>query len=201
MIVQCRHNQVSDVDPESAVFQELRESVKNDTDALDLTVGNLYVVYALVVRRGFPWYFIADDLYGRLSYPLAYAANFFDIIDNRVSRCWTIGFRQSGRRRENISELLITFKEWVDDAMFFERLIDGNDREIAIFRRYKAFMDLEYPAPWVDAKAELLQDSWVMCPECNEAWESGMSTGMTRCPKCSKVLLNPLYLPPESPCM
>lgn len=189
MLLRCMHNKISLIDAQSAIGQKLRQSVSTDTDALDVTVGALYTVYAIAIREGVLWYFIADDLHEVLSYPLAYASVLFDETDNRVSSCWEVMVQGKDSNRE----VIIAFKEWVNDANFFEHLIDGNLLEVQIFRRYKAFMDMEYPSPSITDKAEQIGGAWLMCPRCAEAWESETMLGMIRCPKCFTCLLNPRY--------
>lgn len=192
MLVRCLNNKISCVDAQSAIGQKLRQSVGTGTDSLDVTVGSSYTVYAVAIREGDLWYFIADDLYESLSYPLAYASVLFEQADNCVSSCWEVGVRGEDSK----SEVLITFKEWIDDVMFFENLIDGNDHEVELFQRYKTFMDVEHPSPSIADKAEAVDDAWFMCPKCSETWESKSTLGMIRCPKCSATLLNPQYSPP-----
>jgi len=190
MLVRCLNNKISGVDAPSAIGQELRQSVGPGTDLLDLTVGSSYTVYAISIRDGGPWFFIADDLYESLSHPLAYASVMFEEADNSVSSCWKV------RMRGAKNEVLIAFKEWVDNAMFLENLIDGNDHEVELFQRYKAFMDMEYPSPSIPDEAELVEGNWLMCSQCSEAWETESTLGMIGCPKCSAVMLNPRYSPP-----
>lgn len=192
MLVRCLHNKINFIDAHTVIGQKLRQSVGIYNDALDVTVGSLYTVYAIAIREGVPWYFIADDLHEILSYPLAYASVLFDERDNRVSSCWEVVIQG----KDSNSEVIIAFKEWVNDANFFEHLIDGNALEVQIFSQYKAFMDMEYPSPSINDKAELLEDAWLMCPHCAEAWESAITLGMIRCPKCFSCLLNPRYLAP-----
>lgn len=195
MLVRCVSNKLESVDPRSAFGRELQQSVKTDGCSLDVTVGTFYTVYAIAIRNSYPWYFIADDLYARLGYPLSYAAAFFVETDVRVSSCWTIGFRGPKSKIKGMSEVLFTFKEWASDEVFFERLIDRNEDDVVLFQKYKNFMDMEYPLSYVTCTAELVEDNWLMCPKCVDAWESDSILGMVRCPKCSKMLLNPKYSP------
>jgi len=195
MLVRCLNNKISGVDSQSAIGQKLRQSVGTGTDLLDVTVRSLYTVYAVAIQDGNPSYFIADDLYESLSYPLAYASILFEEFENCVSSCWKVAVGGE----ESKTEVLIAFKEWIDDDRFYENLIDGNDREVALFRRYKVFMDMEYPSPSVTDEAKVLEGSWLMCSKCSDAWESESTLGMIHCPKCSATLLNPRYLPSSYP--
>lgn len=40
--------------------------------------------------------------------------------------------------------------------------------------------------------AEKLDEKWIMCPNCNEAWEPILKDVMVFCPKCDIILHNPL---------
>ena len=195
MLVRCVSNNIKSVDSQSAIGRELHQSVRTHGGALNITVGTSYTVYAIAIRNCYPWYFVADDLYECLSYPFAYASAFFVETDVRVSSCWTVGFRGANSKVEGMSEVLFTFKEWANDEVFYERLVDGNDDDLELFQKYKDFMDMEYPLSFVTDTAELVEDNWLMCPKCIDAWESDSILGMVRCPKCSTMFLNSKYSP------
>ena len=195
MFVRCVSNNIKCVDPQSAIGRELHQSVRTHGGALNITVGRTYTVYAIAIRNCYPWYFIADDSFESSLYPLAYAPAFFVETDVRVSSCWTVGFRGANTRVERMREVLFAFKEWANDEVFFERLVDGNKNDIELFQKYKNFMDMEYPLSFVTDTAEFVQDNWLMCPKCIDAWESDSVLGMVRCPKCSTTFLNPRYSP------
>ena len=199
MLVQCVTNSIHQVAPRDPLGQDWRQWFGSSSDLLSLRAGALYTVYAVRMDvNHHARYFIADENYDSqvpLSYPMSYASFFFDVIDARVSSCWTLGIPSKNSKSKCDSELLLTFKEWVGDESFYESLVDGSAREVNIFEQYKAFMDMEYPSPSVTEKAELIEDNWLMCPKCLEAWQSDVILGMVDCPQCSSVLLNPRYSP------
>ena len=53
--------------------------------------------------------------------------------------------------------------------------------------------ELAKPIPEIQEKANDLGDNWLMCPLCQEAWESYSKYGMVRCPSCNHKLHNPKY--------
>ena len=191
MLVKCVCDDLRSVDPRSELGQELGRSFGTGTHRLDLTVGSLYVVYALEIKGGWIRYFVADDMFSSTLYPVPYYATFFEVVDSRVSRCWTVGFRGVGTRS---LEVLVTFEEWSKDPVFYERLVDGSDLEQSVFRQRKEFMDIEFPNPSIIDSAEPLDGRWLLCPKCGEAWESQAKEGMTRCPKCNALLSNPFFV-------
>lgn len=195
MLVRCVTNSIHQVAPRAPADQDWRKWFGSSSDLLSLSTGALYTVYAVSMDHH-ARYFIADNDYdgpGPLCYPVSYESFFFDVIDARVSSCWTLGVQSSSSKPKCDSELLLTFKEWVSDESFYENLVDGHAHEVGIFRQYKAFMDIEFPSPGVTEKAELIEDNWLMCSKCCEAWQSDVVLGMVNCPQCSSVLLNPRY--------
>ena len=133
---------------------------------------------------------MADDTYSSTLYPVAYFVAFFDMVDRRVSRCWTIGYQGTNARS---SEIFLTFEEWSMDAASYERLVDGAEQEQRIFRARKELTDLEFPNPSIVDAAQMLDGGWLLCPKCANAWESQAADGMSRCPKCGALLRNPRW--------
>jgi hypothetical protein len=149
-----------------------------------------YIVYALSVIEGSIWYCICDKVYS--FYPRWYSSIFFDVIDNRPSRFWIVGFRE-----ENNKILpFLSFPEWANDPYFYGELIDGNsdDSEAIIFSKYKEFIDLEFSDSSISDIAQIGDDEWLICPQCMEAWQStNNKDALVRCPKCQTILNNPRY--------
>jgi hypothetical protein len=54
-------------------------------------------------------------------------------------------------------------------------------------------MDLEFPDPSISDKTQALDDEWLMCPFCIDAWQSDSKDGMVICPTCHRKLHNPRY--------
>ena len=53
----------------------------------------------------------------------------------------------------------------------------------------------EFEAPITEIReiAEDLGEDWLMCPLCQEAWQSQSTYGMIECPQCKSKLHNPRY--------
>ena len=141
MLVKCVCNDIRSVGSGPDLEKELQTWFGIGTYEMNLTVDRLYVVYAVAVQNGWLRYYVADDLYSRTEYPFGYFAAFFDVVDTRLSRCWTIGCQGVDTRSP---EVLVTFKEWAMDPVFYERLVDGADLERSMFRNRKEFMDIEH---------------------------------------------------------
>ncbi|MEI8366370.1 MAG: hypothetical protein WCF65_08115 [Parachlamydiaceae bacterium] len=63
-----------------------------------------------------------------------------------------------------------------------DRLINEGEKE-----------ELGAPIPEIREIAEDLGDTWLMCPFCQEAWQSQSTYGMVECPQCKSKLHNPRF--------
>lgn len=154
----------------------------------DLIIGKEYVVYGITLFLGYVWYYICDEVY--IYYPIWNPSPLFEVVDGRLSRYWSYGFYPGSTESE--THVIFGYEEWVNDPYHYDKLTDGEEVEVAIFRRYKELMDLEFPDPSLSKVATNLGDGWLMCPDCDEAWETSSSDGMVRCPKCRLLMNNPL---------
>ena len=154
-----------------------------------LIIEKEYTVYGITLYLGYVWYYLQDEDY--TYYPRWNPSPLFDVVDGRISRYWRYGYC-SGKIRDEVN-VIFAFKKWVNDPYYYDGLTDGEKTEVAIFKRYKELMDVEFPDRSISRTASDLADGWVMCPDCDEAWQATSSDGMLRCPKCSVLLHNPLY--------
>lgn len=53
--------------------------------------------------------------------------------------------------------------------------------------------ELKIPDPSIEKSAKVLDDTWLMCPDCIDAWECVSKSAMVICPKCDQVLHNPRW--------
>lgn len=190
MLVRCISNDIQGPSVEPLLGLELGRSFGVDCRFTELEVGGLYVVYGLQIINGWLQYFVADEVYSRVRYPFAHFAAFFETVDRRLSRTWVLGTRGHALGRSGV---LVAFDEWAADAGFYERLVDGGERELRVFQEYKDLMDLEFPSPLFGGLAEALDGDWLLCSDCGDTWESQAVTGMVRCPVCKARLSNPRY--------
>jgi len=121
-------NQINDIDS----IKRLRKSINlSDNDDLGLEIGQIYFVYGIIFWDNTPWFYICENEDDE--YPKPVAADFFDIIDQRMPTEWQLAYRCIGvsPRTE------IVFSEWAKDPMFYERLVDGVEEQLKIFQKYK----------------------------------------------------------------
>jgi hypothetical protein len=152
-----------------------------------LEMGKEYNVYGMMIKDGEVFYYICDRVH--LFFPVARPFHLFEIIDSRLSRYWIFGIIEGFKKHP-----VWIFPEWVNEPYFQDSLTDLEKREVAIFKSYKELMDLEFPDSFVSETAQIIDNEWLMCSSCLEAWKSSSDVNaLAKCPKCHKTLNNPLY--------
>lgn len=183
MLVQCRANDIRSAESDSCFYNTLKESFGFDTNILNLTVGAIYVVYALEVKSGRLRYYISDDVYHATRYPGPYDAYFLEAVDRRVSRFWEVAFRDSN--------LIVSFSQWAQDQHFYEKLVEGDEDARRIFEAQKGLMDTEFLRPDTrDVAIQLDAGTW-LCPKCDHVWQAVQASPMVKCPDCASLLKAP----------
>ena len=107
--------------------------ITRDTE-FPLTIGAVYVVYAITTFHGHCWYYVFDD--NRQPYPVWRLAPLFEISDPLLSPDWVVGYVRKGQDDEGFP--LISFPEWARDHFFYERLVDGDASAVAVFEARRA---------------------------------------------------------------
>ena len=164
----------------------------NKDTSFSLEINKSYIVYAITIHLGYPWYYICDEDY--LYYPVWNPSPLFNISNGNLSKYWIFAFYSN--KEKNNSTSIWAFPNWaIDPHTFYNNLTDNQIKEVTIFKKYKNLMDLEFARTEIKDKAIILQNNWVMCPFCQESWEIINSrVAMTKCPKCNKILHSPLYV-------
>lgn len=181
MKIKCIKNEVTN---------SLQESKNNVAKKFPLLKEKEYIVYGLCAREKSIWYCICDENY--FFYPKWHSDNFFEVIDQRLSRYWLFNYRYENDQKTPF----LSFPEWANNDHFYNDLLDGNggDLEAVIFRKYKELMDLEFPDPSIIETAQIGDEEWLICPTCLDAWQSKNSQdALIKCPKCQKIYNNPRY--------
>jgi hypothetical protein len=104
-----------------------------------LRIGKQYVVYGITWFLGYLWYYICDE--DNLFYPVWNPSPLFTIVDNRLSSFWHLGIYASAAGEHPMP--IFAFKEWVENPSFYDRLTDGDNTTVAVFKKYKQLMDEE----------------------------------------------------------
>lgn len=53
--------------------------------------------------------------------------------------------------------------------------------------------ELKNPDPSIEKLAIILDEKWLMCPDCIDGWESTSKNAMVICSNCNQVLHNPRF--------
>ncbi len=151
-----------------------------------------YTIYGITIRDEYIWYYLCDEIY--TYFPRWKPPFFFEVVDPRLSRYWIYSYK----KLENYirAHPIITFPEWANNHPdYYDKLTDGDDPEVAIFKTYKELMDLEFPDSSISKAAQIGDAEWLICPLCWEPWQNSEDIdALVRCPKCQKILNNPRYL-------
>jgi hypothetical protein len=157
-------------------------------DYSSLKRNSLHTVYAMSIFYDYVWFYI----HNASLYPIAYPSSFFDVIDQKISKCWIYYFKTGENKKEIVN--FWSFPEWANEpGDFYEALLEDYPKETKIYQNYKLLMDLEFPNLEIDLKAEKLEDNWLMCPICIDAWQTDSKAGMVICPKCKNIMHNSNY--------
>ena len=115
----------------------------DEKTVFDLILGKDYTVYGFTVKSGYIWYYICDEMYERevIHYPIWQPAPLFEVIDGKMSKYWMCNFKMGYCSEDTFQ--LVAFEEWVNDLVYYDRLTDGIEFDVEIFKRYKTLMDSE----------------------------------------------------------
>lgn len=138
MKVKCIINNLNSdkLSPETLI--RLKRYISLPDGELNLEIGKEHVVYGIEFWDNCPWLYLCPDDYDE--YPIPVAADFFEIIDKRLSTHWQLNFKEASNRK---NQAQLVFSEWATDNLFYENLISGDDHAEAIFDKYKKIMDAE----------------------------------------------------------
>lgn len=127
MLVKCELNDLRSL-REDSVRSRLEESIHLDSLQEYFTVGQTFKVQAIEYMRNGVWIYIhtSEDF----TYPHPFPAEFFSIEDNSVPGNWCIKWIQE---EGAIKIKRLSFREWVEDDTFYERLIDGNPQAVEVY--------------------------------------------------------------------
>jgi hypothetical protein len=192
MIVKCIINQEKDLE---SIFLVPQDGYSK-TNKLDLTIGNYYIVYGMTLRAGYVWYYIHRDKDKNSKYPFWHPCGLFEVVNGQLSKYWVYSFVQEKMQNRLFTQTMWAYPEWANNPYYYDLLTDEEEIELNIFIKYKSLMDLEFPSPWIKDKAEAMDDHWLFCSYCIDAWQSFSTDGMVVCPTCGRMMHNPNYINP-----
>lgn len=138
MKVRCIVNNLNSDKLSPETLTRLKRYISFPDGELDLEIGKEYVVYGIEFWDNCPWLYLCPDDYDE--YPIPVAADFFEIIDKRLSNHWQLNSKEVSNS-ENQTRLV--FSEWATDESFYENLISGEKYAEVVFEKYRKIMDAE----------------------------------------------------------
>jgi hypothetical protein len=138
MKVRCIVNNLNSDKLSPETLTRLKRYISFPDGELDLEIGKEYVVYGIEFWDNCPWLYLCPDDYDE--YPIPVAADFFEIIDKRLSNHWQLNSKEVSNS-ENQTQLV--FSEWATDESFYENLISGEKYAEVVFEKYRKIMDSE----------------------------------------------------------
>ena len=135
MKVVCKANNLNYFSDER-LLKRLKACI-NSGGQIDLEIGREHTVYGVVYWDDNPWHYICSEEYDE--YPVPKAAEFFNVLDNKLSSHW----RLSVIEKEGIESTIVFEGQAKDPLSFYADLLDGDPEAIALFRKYRELMDCE----------------------------------------------------------
>lgn len=129
MKARCVTNELAKIDSKS-VRTRLEKAIHLNGPNRDISIGCDYDVHAVEFRDGGFWFFIHSI--PQNDYPFPYPAEYFEVIDATIPTGWSIKCMQEG---DGTVVKRLSFDEWANDDGFYERLVEGENESINVFRQ------------------------------------------------------------------
>ncbi|MDC0857366.1 hypothetical protein OAP83_01475 [Rickettsiales bacterium] len=141
MIVKCIKDSISELDNKN-IKKWVKQYHRYDEESqMNIFKERQYVVYGIHFWDNHPFYFLCEDENVESDdYPVPYYAGFFEVIDAKHSANWRLSYKVDEDRLPWTS---ILHKDWVADPRFYENLVEGEEREVALFQKLRKEMDSE----------------------------------------------------------
>ena len=105
----------------------------------------------------------------------------FDDLNEIVGR-----YSSSEQDHEKYPGLYYTEKELFEKVKETQEHLGKTLKELVV-------EELKDPDDTVTKSASILDNTWLMCPDCIDAWEESSKNAMVICPKCNQVFHNPRF--------
>lgn len=113
-----------------------------------------------------------------------------DVLEN-VDSDWKNEYRKWWAHLEEVYAVALYHNKDLDEDDW--QIITKALNQIENLIIYLLEKELIEPIHEIKEMAMEINEKWLMCPFCQEAWESKSEVGMVRCPKCNNLLHNPRY--------
>lgn len=155
---------------------------------MNLELNKEYLIYGISFYNDICEYLISDK-YNKIFW---FPDEIFHVSENSISSLWY--FKKLEKTEWLTSNWYIWgYYELANYEKHLEDLIERVPEALEIFYIRKKNMDLEFSDLSIKEKASTVDNNWLMCPTCVDAWESNSIFAMVECPKCKNVMHNPKY--------
>lgn len=138
MRVKCLTNDINLLN-NPLVHNRLHKSVHIDGELTDLSPGEIYNVLAIEERDKGVWVFL--HTVEESDYPYPYPIELFEVVDNCMNANWCIKFEQLSNKS---FVKIISFSEWTNDPLFYEKLVNGDTKSIDIYLNHYNSISIDY---------------------------------------------------------
>lgn len=130
MRVRCMINDLSSI-KDAKVVARLQRAIHIDGPLTDLMIGKEYTVRAMKQSDEGLWLFLHTVPQSDFPYP--YPIEFFQIMDSSLPASWWL---ECDKLKGGSAFKHLSFKEWARDDQFYERLVDGDEEAVRIYRNH-----------------------------------------------------------------
>lgn len=143
MKVRCKATKISQTHPNAVemVALDLKALVQDHTEGEYMYgLGRFFTVYGIEFRNNVPFYFVCEEEYDSYPVPLFYGC--FDVVDDRFSSTWKMVNKKGSGDDANIVMILPSL--WADSPMFYENLLEEDERALGIFSALRKELEEEF---------------------------------------------------------
>lgn len=132
MLVKCIGNALSSLES-AAARNRIRHWTDSEGNYTDLEISEKYIVEAIEYLDDGMWFYLHTIPESEHPYP--YASEFFVIEDSEFPEHWRVSFNV----KKGLPKLKrITFSEWAEDDLFFEKLVDSEVDYVAMYMKNRS---------------------------------------------------------------
>lgn len=110
----------------------------------------------------------------------------YQVVDSRLSRHWVFSPRILPTKTSNGRVPILAFKDWAEDAGFFENLVEGRGTARAQWEDARLRLSLEF-ADEDAVAAVLVADGYWMCRACSTLLEFEGADELAQCTSCHLI--------------
>lgn len=166
----------------------MKITLRNDKKSKYLVKGVEYTVFAMYLESPIKFMIQADSLPAA---PYCISLDDVEIVDNRLSKFWLFGDVVPSTNDSMKRPAILAFPDWINDIYFYQNIVESQGNSGEIWQGYRTKMELEFAPSDLVKTAALLDDGWLQCADCFDAWLPEFEGEVVTCPSCSTVQRRP----------